>query len=76
MQEEFQDQIMNVEVCEECRKNSKTRLGIWKHTKRAERISRQDFKFGSMQRVQEEFQDKALNIEACEECRKNFKTRL
>ena len=30
VQEDFQDQSMNVEACEECRKNVKTRLKMWK----------------------------------------------
>ena len=42
VQEEFQNQTDNVEVCSECTKNFKTRLRIWKPKKSAGRISRPD----------------------------------
>ena len=72
MQEEFQYQTMNVESCEESRKNVQTRLCMWKHVKSAARMSRQDYEYGSVQRVQEEI-DQTMNTE---ECMKNLKTRL
>ena len=49
---------------------------MWKLAKSAGIISRPDYEFESMQRVQEEFQDQSMNVDACEECRNNFKTRL
>ena len=42
MQEEFQDQTMNVQAFEECRKNCKTSLRLWKCMKSTGRISKQD----------------------------------
>ena len=39
VQKEFQNQTMNVEACEECRKNFKTRLRMWKCEKNAGRVS-------------------------------------
>ena len=67
---------MNVETYEECRKNFKTRLRMWKCEKIAGRISRPNYEYRNMRRVKEEFQYQTMNVEACEECRNNFKTRL
>ena len=75
MQEEFQDQTMNVEVCEECIKNFKTRLVMWKRVKSAARNLRQDFECRNVRRKQKELQD-TMDVKVCEYCKKNVKTRL
>ena len=65
---------MNVEACEECRKNFKTRLRMWKCEKIAGRISRPNYENRNMRRVKEEFQYQTMNVKACEDSRKNCKT--
>ena len=51
--EYFKDQTMKVEACEECSKNTNTRLLMWKSVKSVGTISSPDYEFGSMQRVHE-----------------------
>ena len=76
VQEEFQNQIMNVEAWKECRSNFKIGLWMWRHVKNEGRILRPDYKRRSVQRMQEEFQYQTMNVELCEESRKNVKARL
>ena len=58
---------MNVQAFEECRKNFKTRLRMWKCLKSTGRISRPDSEYGNVQRVQEDYQAQIMNVEVCEE---------
>ena len=46
----FKDQTMKVEACEECSKNTNTRLLIWKGAKSVGTISSPAYEFGSLQR--------------------------